>query len=294
MKHAYLIIAHDRPAELGALIDALDYPGNEIFLHIDAKSTMNLRPFIGRTKYSPLNFIDRRSVSWGGNSQIEVELDLFEAAYKQGNYRYFHMLSGIDYPVKSQPYIQSYFERYDGENFISLKDADDSSANFKMRFQQYHFLQDSLIGKKRNFWKYVDFASCYLQRAVGVERFKGRPMKRHINWISVTDDVVSLLVENRARISREYRWTYCCDEVFVLSEIWNTPLKDTISSRGNLRYIQWKQFGPHDCSPKVLTEEDLPFLESPDILFARKFTLPASEKLYRELQKRMDNDNASS
>lgn len=285
MKHAFLIIAHDRPAELAYLLSALDYADNDIYVHLDSKSTCfsvkNLREKVHK---SGLYFLPRIDVTWGGQSQIQVELNLFSAAYNHGGYRYFHLLSGVDYPVKSQEYIHDFFRKEDGKNFISLKDIDDNSPRFRMRFEQYHFFHERFVGKKRNIWKCIDFACCYIQKMFGVRRFRHRSMKRHSNWISVTNEVVDLIVRNRTRIAKEYRWTYCCDEVFLLSEIWNTPLRATLSPKGNLRFMEWVQISGRDWSPRSISERDLTVLSAPDILFARKFTLPESKIIYDYLE----------
>lgn len=280
MRHAYLIIAHDRPEELSRLIRALDHVNNNIYVHVDAKSTMDVHSLTTLTTHSPVRFIDRKPVTWGGFSGIDVEMRLFEAAYADGGYRYYHLMSGVDYPVKSQQYIQRYFEQHDGQNFIGIEPGLD---RFRMRFDQYHWLQEPFVGKKRNLWKYIDFASCYLQRLVGVRRFKGRVMKRMINWVSVTDEVVAELIRKKDTIRRNYRWTYCCDEVFLISEIIGTPLEHTLSDTGNLRYIDWEWVSGHDSSPRILTMQDTDHLTGPDVLFARKFNLPQSLSLYEAI-----------
>lgn len=285
MKYAFLIIAHDRPAELMRLLAALDYADNDIYVHLDSKSTcFSIRDLEEQVHKSGLYFAPRLDITWGGQSQIQAELNLFSMAYNHGGYRYYHLLSGVDYPVKSQEYIHDFFKKEDGKNFISLKDIDDVSPRFRMRFEQYHLFHERFVGKKRNIWKYIDFACCYMQKMVGVRRFKQRPMKRHSNWISVTDEVIELIVRNQKRIAKEYRWTYCCDEVFLLSEIWDTPLRETLSSKGNLRYMEWVQITGRDWSPRSITERDIDVLSDPDILFARKFTLPESKEIYNYLE----------
>lgn len=45
MIFAYLIMAHDNEEKLRILIDALDYRENDIYLHIDKKSDINLSMF---------------------------------------------------------------------------------------------------------------------------------------------------------------------------------------------------------------------------------------------------------
>lgn len=283
MRHAFLIIAHDRPEELRRLILALDDPDHDIYVHLDKKSKLDSHTFSGLTSHSTLTFIPRRKVVWGGSSQIAVELDLFAAAHQQGGYRYYHLLSGVDYPVKSNDYIHHYFEQHDGQNFIAIEE---NGPRFRLRFDQYHFLQNTLVGKRRNLWKYIDFASCYMQKAVGIRRFpQKKDIRKFINWVSVTDEVVDLIVIRKEAILKQYRFTYCCDEVFLLEQIQDTPLYQTVAPQGNLRYIEWVWMSKHDSSPRTLTMQDITTLEKPDILFARKFNLPESKDLYAALDK---------
>ena len=45
MIFAYLIMAHDNEEQLRILIDALDYQENDVYLHIDKKSDLNIKTF---------------------------------------------------------------------------------------------------------------------------------------------------------------------------------------------------------------------------------------------------------
>ena len=43
MKHAYLIVAHTDFKILERLLDLLDYPGNDIYVHIDKKVSYDIK-----------------------------------------------------------------------------------------------------------------------------------------------------------------------------------------------------------------------------------------------------------
>ena len=64
MKHAFLIMAHNNYAQLTLLIQSLDHPSADIFLHIDAKAEAYV--FDKVLKYSKLFFIPRMRTNWGG------------------------------------------------------------------------------------------------------------------------------------------------------------------------------------------------------------------------------------
>ena len=66
MKHAYLIMAHNNPKILEVLLEMIDDERNDIFLHVDKKSTM-LRDNNFAARRARLYILDKRiNVKWGG------------------------------------------------------------------------------------------------------------------------------------------------------------------------------------------------------------------------------------
>lgn len=63
-KHAYLIIAHNDPYCFHKLISLLDDKRNDIYVHIDKKSDINLFNNV-KVKYSNIYFTNRIDVQWG-------------------------------------------------------------------------------------------------------------------------------------------------------------------------------------------------------------------------------------
>ena len=114
MRHAYLIIAHNQFALLRKEIDLLDCPENDIFIHIDKKAKGFCEDdFKDICKHSKVTFVPRIDVRWGGLSQVEVEYLLLEYAVK-GKYDYYHLLSGVDLPIKSNEEISNWFKEIGG------------------------------------------------------------------------------------------------------------------------------------------------------------------------------------
>lgn len=64
MKHAYLIMAHNRPEMLKRLVDALDDERNDIFIHFD-KKWKNV-PVLATTKAKLYQLPHRQNVRRGG------------------------------------------------------------------------------------------------------------------------------------------------------------------------------------------------------------------------------------
>ena len=116
MKHAYLILVHNDFEILGQLIRAIDDERNDIYIHFDRKVAHC--PDC-RTLHAGLMVLTERiDVRWGDVSVVRAEYALFDAAYRHGGYRYYHLLSGVDMPLKSQDYIHRFFEDNDGKEFI--------------------------------------------------------------------------------------------------------------------------------------------------------------------------------
>ena len=116
MKHAYLILAHNEWALLLTLVSCIDDERNDIYIHIDAK--VGSLPEVSVQK-AGLYFIGERvDVRWGDLSVVEAEYALFSEAVKNGPYAYYHLLSGVDLPLKSQDYIHAFCDANQGKEFI--------------------------------------------------------------------------------------------------------------------------------------------------------------------------------
>ena len=120
-KYAYLIMAHDHFAQLGNMLSCLGNERVDIFLHIDKKSKLEERKLKEYVFKSKLYFTKRISVSWGGYSQIKAEIILLEEATSGEHYVHFHLLTGLDFPLKKQTDILDFYDDQKEKNFISFE-----------------------------------------------------------------------------------------------------------------------------------------------------------------------------
>ena len=120
-RHAYLILAHHHFGQLRKLIMLLDDPRNDIFVHVDKKAAFNPEEWTGLCRHSRLSFLKERiCVSWGGVSIMRSELALLKEATSSGEYDYYHLLSGMDLPIKDQDTIHAFFDAHSGTEFINF------------------------------------------------------------------------------------------------------------------------------------------------------------------------------
>lgn len=144
MRHAYLIIAHKNFDQLIKLISLLDYQYNDIYIHIDRKSKgYNTEKLISTAKESNIYISSIYNVYWGSFEIVQTELFLLKEATKR-KYDYYHLISGLDLPIKSNKYIYDFFEKNNGYEFVHF-DTDErlkSDKEIGRRTKLYHFLQN--------------------------------------------------------------------------------------------------------------------------------------------------------
>lgn len=268
IKHAYLIIAHNELKILQLLISALDDELNDIYVHIDKKASFDGREL--RTTQSDLFVLPiRMDARWGDFSLVEVEMLLFREAYLKKPYGYFHLLSGVDFPIKSQDYIHDFCNTHQGMEFIGIaqnvsqKELDWRSQHwfmFARDFQSSNLIKKALRGMLAR-----------LQTLIGYRRTKLQ-VKKGAQWCSITAEFVNYLLQNERQIRKMFNHTYCPDELFIQTLCWNSPFRNRIYDftdefEGCKRYIKWEK---GVLCP--LEKDDIEVMLQSSKWFARKFS----------------------
>lgn len=268
MKHAYLIIAHNEPEILQLLLSSLDDARNDIYVHIDKKASFDGTML--QTVKSGLHVLPVRiDARWGDFSLVEIELLLFQEAYSHGSYAYYHLLSGVDLPVKSQDYIHRYCDEHQGKEFIGI--AQHVSQRELDWRSQHWFVYSRDFQSGNLFKKIVRGVLARMQSLIGYRR-TSLQVKKGSQWCSITHDFVQYLLQNKLLIRKIFNHTYCPDELFIQTLCWNSEFKNRIYNpndefEGCKRYIKWEN---GVLQPLTLQEVDAMLLSSR--WFARKFT----------------------
>ena len=276
-RHAYLVIAHHDWRLLSKLLRCLDDSRNAIFIHVDKKAD-----FTQSVLYEPqkavYSYIRRRTVSWGGYSQIAAEIALLEASTIQ-RFDYYHLLSGQDLPIKSQDYIHDFFDNQGRENSYISFDNPDGVYNIALdRLGQYHFLQDSIgrnSGKKIRIYNKLENKSLSIQRKLKVNRIVNYPFKiyKGANWFSINHELAQYVISRKKDIKKYFNNSFCADELFLQTIVQDSPFRDKII-HSDLREIDWKRGIPY-----TYRKEDFSLLMKSGSLFARKFSTDVDEEI---------------
>lgn len=278
-RHACLILAHACPGQLGKLLGLLDDPRNDIYVHLDGKADFGPGLFTGCCRYSRLTFIEPRlRVNWGGVSIMRATLALLKAAVP-GQYDYYHLLSGMDLPIKTQDEIHAFFDAHPGREFLSLWPVGPRQLDrcrYYIPFPEGKpFFPSNLANNiVRGILKLLHFR---INRKVD--------FRMASQWFSITDGFARHLLSQEDWLERVFRHTGTCDEVFVPTVLWNSPFRDGLYDAtvhlererpadpehpGNFRLIDWTR-GESVRHPWVFRKEDWELLMAVPFFWARKF-----------------------
>lgn len=285
MKHAYLIAAHNQFGLLKHLLEMLDSSDNDIYLHIDSKAgTIDYEQFRDVLKASQLYIIERRDITWGGYSQVELEVKMLERATCT-QHDYYHFISGVDFPIKSMRDINAFFEKNAGKEFIHF-DKETKMDEVRYRIGKYHCLQEK-IGRRRNALTVIESVLIGIQRLLRVDRTKKSNLifKKGANWFSITEGMAKYVVQNEKLIRKTFGKSICADELFLQTLVYNSGFRDNLyysETEGrffNMRLIDWKRGNPY-----IFRASDFDELLKSECLFARKFDMETDSEIIEKLQ----------
>ena len=278
MKIAYLILAHTNPQLIARAIGTLSFDDCAFFIHVDKKS--GIEEF-SRLARGNVFFIEPRiPVYWGDFSQIEAILRLLgQAMNGPGNYDYFVLVSGSDYPLRSGKYVNAFFQENRGLEFISSVKVPNEAAGKplsrinKLWIPKTHPVRRFAVralGKlglaERDYRKYLG----HLEPYAGSE------------WWALTRDACQYalqFVESHANVTGFFKNVCAADEAFFQTILGNSEFQSRM--RRNLVYDDWSDRG---SSPAMMSDRHIALFESQqkvslddvygrgEALFARKFS----------------------
>lgn len=273
MQHAFLIMAHNNFNQLKTLLRLLDDSRNFIYLHIDAKTQMfNPLEFEGLLQHAVLKLIPRIKITWGGYSQIECEVSLITHALKSGC-DYYHLISGMDLPLHNMDYIDDFFHKHNGNEFIHFTELGKVANSTRDRIALYHPFQE-IAGRNH---KPIDLTVGTMQRIFRIDRLNSNSrlnLGKGANWFSISKAFAQYFINNWiSHYKRIFSSSLCADELVLQTVILNSPYRENIyhpqpddDYASIMRLIDWTRGKPY-----TFKQDDLNELTHSSMLFARKF-----------------------
>ena len=292
MKHAILILAHKNLVQIRRLIEYFT-KDCDVYMHLDSKGVYDAELIQDMRRYPQVILIDTSyEVNWGGFSVLHSEMELLRYAYEHGQYDYFHLISGQDYPIRPLNYFLRFFECNNGREFIRYIHLPNPRWEHNtFRRLQYYYPYDS-ASDKPNPRKWV---SNQVQQQI--ERGTKRPIPDEFDhlygssqWFSITSRAAGVLLEYTDKHPSLYRkmWmTFAPEECYVSTVLVNLIEKDSVECE-NKRFIRWKH--ENGNRPANLGCEHFHLLLEHDCLFARKIEVPCSSPLLDIIDRYLHKD----
>lgn len=270
MRHAFLVIAHNNPEILYSQLEILDSVNTDFYFHLDVKMKFNKENLKEHVSKSNIFFINPKKIRWGHYSQIECEMRLLEAAlYSRKTYDYYHLLSGVDMPIKSYSEIDEFFSINKDKEYVHFDELR-VDQQIRERISLYHFCPGRTQWQRK-----INGFFIKIQKCLKIDRLKntGWIVQKGANWFSITEELAKDLIKNKKIIQKKFHYSFCGDEVFLQTYIFNSKFRSKLyfSQFNNdyhacMRFIDWERGTPY-----VFGIEDLDELLKSDYMFARKF-----------------------
>lgn len=282
MKIAYLLIAYMDPEELGRLSRSLVRTA-DVYIHINA--SVDIQPFQkavsginGRVCFSK----ERYKVVWGGYSILQATFCMLEEALEYADYDRVILMTGLDYPIKSDKYIQEFFQKHSDVEFVH---AGIVTGEMYDHLYYYDYRDNRFLHKIFSGLTEVLMRMGKKGRPDYI-RFKGKNYSLYgkaPKW-AISGECARYLLDfykQNQVWNRYFCFMHAPDDFYVSTVLFHSRFKERIDSEHNIFKIMWL---PEDRGAKVLTEEEFPELLRCEQLYAKKFQSNGSEGLQSLLE----------
>lgn len=306
----YIILAHKNPQQVNRLVNRLRSNDSFFYIHID--KNVSLEDYKNLLKESADIYLlpdDKRIyMQWGDISMITSVLDIFRKILSAQRPGYCILMSGQDYPLKNNDYINQFLTKNSGKDFINHfplpsdkwpnKGIDrmnrykisfsDKRGDFKL-FPSIHepdfFTRENLKAIKELFKR--------TKNPLLLKLFlKKRHFPKYINahggsqWWALTTETATKILEyisDHPDFLTYNNYTLLPDEIFFNSIVVNIHKQSPGHIAETFTYANWER--KNEPLPVTFTLNDFDELKSlPDeVLFARKFDVEKDESILNKI-----------
>jgi Core-2/I-Branching enzyme len=277
---AYFLLVHRYPNQFKRMFKAIYAPGNRYLIHVDKRSGKAmaaeianfLKPYMGAEVLPP------RKALWGGYSLVDAELrGMRRLLASSPNWTHYINLSGQDFPLKAQSFIQEFLAAHPDTQFI--RHADQA----KVRPDTMNRIESLFVERFGRIWR------------TGIPR--GRPVgmvpQIGTQWKIVSRKFCEYVCHDPAVAPQRqfYRYSLIPDEAFFQTVLLNGFPKGPVVN-DDLRMIDWIPDGTVKLRPRTFTTQDAMQLTLSKDLFARKFDASEDTKIFEILEQHLRTPQA--
>jgi len=301
----YIILAHTNPTQLQRLVERLDDSNTYFYIHLDLKC--DIAEYQAKIDLPNVAFLEQREkCAWGDISLVNASLNGMRAVLKDGRKGYCILISGQDYPIKSNAAIDDYLTKNDGYDFVDLKPIYKLWSNYRMRGSINFYKFD--LSTQRNdlvlipsifckeFWSLYTLNNVWkvLKNGGGklTTLLKNRNFPEYLvpyvgsQWWALTIETIEKILdflEKHKDYMQYHRYSFCADEFLFHSIINYLSETGQVKLKTNLTFVNWKDID--DTSPQIIEASYFEqLIQMPDHqLFARKFDMEVDETIFDQL-----------
>jgi len=289
MTIAYIIFAHKSPDQLARLIHRLNTSGSVFFVHVNKLTDdITYQKMVGAVRnLKNVTFVKRHKITWG-RLLFAVNIVISDIVKKKIEFDYMFLLTGQDYPIKTNDFIEEFLNRNKGKQFIhhfsiprdpqrdpcegwSWKNENgglDRFENWHIRLFDKHY---RIPGAGKANSKVKSNIQHLLLRFVPKRKFVVgfKPFGGSTYWCLTKEcaEFMNDFIRDNPRFVNYFKYVGLPDEIFFQTIILNSPFRDSVIN-DDLRCTDWSAGGPH---PRIWRKEDIEVLKDSKGLIARKF-----------------------
>lgn len=294
LKHAILILAHNNIEIIKKLILSYDSIKFDFYIHIDGKEELNSwSELTNITKYSSVVLLEEREkVYWGDISIVNAEFLLLEKA-KNKRYEYYHLLSGMDFPLVSPNEFYYTFHNRRNE-FIDIWNNEKEEIYCAFRYKYYYHFK---YWNRTQLLKVIIHSILFIQRTIqkllNVNRLDGLDYKIGSQWFSITDELVEYILDNKDNVLKRFKYSIIPDESFIQTLVFNSKkFRNKLYVNEQGKYSNLREIDFSNGTPSLLNLENYTQLKDSNNVIARKFAEGISEELIEKFIQDWELENA--
>jgi len=286
MRLVYIVSAYKLPDQVVRLVLKLnDDEASHFFIHVDRKTddATFRRMWTGLSPLSNVYFLPRHRCHYGGFGHVRATIkSINEICRQRLSFDYAILLTGQDYPIKSNHQINEFFEQHQGQSFIEYSSLPHPEWDYggMDRIEGWH----ARFG--RNYFRFPGQSRVKVRR-----RFPSlQPFGGSAYWClsrECIEYIYEFLQENRSYV-RFFKYVNVPEEIFFHTIVLNSRLKERVMN-DDLRFLEWRNPALAG-GPAVLGKEDFGKITHSPKLFARKFDITQDAEILDMIDARTRGD----
>ena len=279
MKIAYIISAYRYPEQLIRLVTRLSTERTSFFIHVDQKTDDKIyhQMVDGLSHLPNIHFLKRHRCYWGDFGHVAATIKGIQEIFRLNiSFDWVVLLTGQDYPIKSNEQIEEFFSKNAGKSFMESEELPRPiwpNGGFA-RIQYWHFclfnrhfiFPAKLWMNTYNYSQIKQDIGFRIAAKLWFALILWFPIKRKFPqgfkpfggssyWCLSRDCVnyVHSFIQQNPAFVNFFKYVDVPDEMFFQTIVLNSPFKDTVID-DTLKYEDWEN--PNPMIPAVLDKSD--------------------------------------